>query len=77
MEASGMRNFEENGYFMIVDGELKLYYGATNGMTGEYQSEEFDYGKVDGSEFVNNKYVPFVNMVKMSANMSQVLTKAE
>ena len=48
----------------------------TNGMTGEYQSEEFDYGKIEGNEFVNNEYVPFVNMVKMSGNMTQVLTKS-
>lgn len=76
MEASGMRNFAEIGYFMVTGGELKLYYGVTNGMTGEYQSEEFDYGKIEGNEFVNNEYVPFVNMVKMSGNMTQVLTKS-
>ncbi|MGN1129586.1 MAG: Ig-like domain-containing protein [Candidatus Flemingiibacterium sp.] len=75
MEASGMRNFSESGYFMITDGKLELFYGAVNGMTGEYQSESFEYGKVEGNEFLANKYVPFTNMVAMSENMSQVLTK--
>ena len=76
MESKGMRNFSENGYFMIRDGELVLYYGHVNGFTGEYESAEFVWGSVADDAFAANVYVPFTNLVKMNDNMSMVLAKA-
>ncbi len=76
MEARGMRNFAENGYYLILDGQLVLFFGQVNGFTGEYETSTFTYGSADGS-FVNNVYVPFTNLVAMNDNMSVVLAKAE
>ncbi|MCI8388714.1 MAG: hypothetical protein HFE63_09640 [Clostridiales bacterium] len=76
MVSRGANNFAESGYFMILDGNLVLYYGQTNGMTGEYQTSEFVYGPVAGAEFTNNVYTPFKNMVAMSDNMAVTLAKA-
>lgn len=76
MQSSGMHNFSESGYFMVMDGKLVLFYGKVNGFTGKYESETFEWGDVADSAYLSTAYVPFTNLVAMSENMTQVLARA-
>lgn len=77
MEEKGAGNFTENGYYMVLNGNLILFFGQVNGFTGEYESSQFVYGPVENGEYLNNAYVPFTNLVPVSDNMTMVLEKAE
>lgn len=67
MSASGVNNFIESGVYAIFDGNLVLFY---KGMTK-------NLGPVNDMEWAKKEYEPFVNMVKISENMTMQLTKED
>lgn len=67
MLSMGMPNFAERGVFAIINGQLLLSYkGRTNVL-----------GAVNDNAWATKPYVPFKNLVGMSANMAMVLAKVK
>lgn len=67
MSASGVNNFVETGVYAVFHGNLVLFY----------QGKTKDLGPIEGMKWLENKYEPFTNMVRISENMTMKLEKVK